>query len=308
MSVPKYYEFYKPLLDFLRDGQLHTFKEIRPAMASYFHLGTEELAEMLPSGRQTVFRNRVGWCSTYLKKAGLVESPTRAALQITAEGQKALQLNPEGFGNEYLLQYESFREFQNLSKTVSVEKLPSTANLPVDEDTPDVLLEKSYQKIVKELADNLLSEVMELSPKAFEHMVVSLIAKLYGTSETSGYLTPYTGDEGIDGIVKEDKLGFSLIYIQAKQWAPSHPVGRPDIQAFVGAIAGRGGKGLFVTTGIFSKPAIDYADNRHIILVDGENLANLMIENDFGVTVRRKLELKSIDTDFFHDYKEDADT
>lgn len=299
MAVPKYFEMHKPFLEAIRDKNQHTLKEIKAYIADYFHLAATDFSEMLPSGRQTVFFNRVGWASTYLKKAGLVISPARATFKITSEGLNALEDNPSVIDNDYLMKYESFRDFQSMSDSNGSDTVSHAS------ETPDDTFEESFKKINDSLADSILSEIMKLSPSAFEQMVVDLMSKMgYGAFENAGHATPLTNDEGIDGIIMEDKLGFSLIYIQAKQWDLSSTVGRPDVQSFVGAISGKGGKGLFVTTAKFSKQAIDYASHQHIILIHGEKLAKLMIEHNFCVTVKKTFEIKNIDTDAFNEYSE----
>ncbi|MBU3207723.1 restriction endonuclease [Clostridium algidicarnis] len=301
MELPKYYEMHKPFLEYLKDGQLHTLKELKQYVSRYFNLTEESLSEMLPSGRQTVFVNRIGWARTYLKKAGLIDSPERAIFTITSDGLEVLNENLPVIDSNYLMRFESFREFQGV---VSEKKTNWDTSINTN-DTPDDTFEDSFRKINKSLADDLLVEVVKLSPIAFEQMVIDLLSKMgYGAFENAGKTTSITGDEGIDGIIMEDKLGFNLIYIQAKRWALSSSVGRPDVQSFVGAISGKGGKGLFVTTSKFSKQASEYANHQHVILIDGEKLAKLMIEHNFGVAVKKVFEIKAIDTDVFNEYLE----
>lgn len=301
MPIPKYYEMHKPFLEFLKDKELHSLKELKTKMAEYFQLNETVLAELLPSGRQTVFVNRIGWARTYLKKAGLIDSPSRAMFVITQQGLDVLQDNPTVIDSNYLMRFESFRDFQNASENANTSGDKNTDG--ENGITPDDAFEESFRKINSSLADELLSEVVKLSPTAFEQMVIDLLSKMgYGAFENAGKTTTTTGDEGIDGIIMEDKLGFSLIYIQAKRWDLNRTVGRPDVQNFVGAISGKGGKGLFVTTAKFSKQAIDYAKNQHIILIDGNKLSKLMIEHNFAVSVKKTFEIKAIDTDVFNDY------
>ena len=301
MPIPKYYEMHKPFLELIQGGQLHSLKDLKVKMATYFNLDELSLAELLPSGRQTIFVNRIGWARTYLKKAGLIDSPSRAMFVITQLGLDTLKDNPSVIDNEYLLKFESFREFQKAnSQDVSI-----STTLVSDNDTPDDTFEDSFKKINESLSDELLSEVVKLSPTSFEQMVIDLLSKMgYGTFENAGKTTATTGDEGIDGIVMEDKLGFNLIYIQAKKWDISRTVGRPEVQNFVGVISGKGGKGLFVTTAKYSKQATDYANHQHIILIDGQKLGKLMIEHNFGVSIKKTFEIKVIDTDLFNDYAE----
>lgn len=300
MPVPKYYEMHKPFLEFLKDGKPHSMKDLKVKIAEYFRLGEKDLAELLPSGRQNMFSNRIGWARTYLKKAGLIDSPSRAVFVITKQGLEVVRDNPPVIDNSYLMQFASFREFQN----VSADKDTQHNNSDIEPDTtPDDAFEESFQRINNNLADELLNEVIKLSPTAFEQMVIDLLSHMgYGAFENAGKTTATSGDEGIDGIIMEDKLGFSLIYIQAKRWELNSTVGRPAVQNFVGAISGKGGKGLFVTTAKFSKQAMDYAKQQHIILIDGEKLAKLMIEHNFAVTVKKTFEIKAIDTDVFNDY------
>lgn len=303
MSVPKYFEMHKPTLKFLSDGKIHTSREIKAYLIDYFHLSNEDVMMLLPSGRITYLSDRASWARTYLKKAGLIESPAKGKFFITEEGKKAFLESPEVIDSDYLMKYDSFRAFK--SRTQS-EDTDIQKNLEDNSETPDDALENAFKQINDSLADDILSEVMKLSPTAFEKMVMDLMSKMgYGTFENAAMRTAVTGDEGIDGIIMEDKLGFNLIYIQAKRWNEEHPVGRPEVQAFVGAIAGKGGKGLFVTTSKFTKQAIDYAKNQHIILMDGNKLANFMIEYNFGVSIKKTFEIKAIDTDVFSDYEDE---
>jgi len=301
MPIPKYYEMHKPFLESLKDEKIHTFKEVKSSVIQYFNLDDNALAELLQSGRQTVFNNRIGWARTYLKKAGLIESISRANFNITNSGLALLDEKPTLIDNKILMRYESFREFQNISSSNEVEYTINSDK----EETPDDIFEDSFKKINKALSDDLLSEIIKISPIAFERLIIDLLQKMgYGAFENSSRTTAISGDEGIDGIIMEDKLGFNFIYIQAKRYNLDSTIGRPDIQSFVGAITGKGGKGLFVTTAKFTKQAIDYAKNHQIVLIDGQKLTNLMIEYNFGVTLKKTFEVKAIDTDVFNDYME----
>lgn len=300
MSVPKYFEMHKPILECLADGQMHTKKELKAYIVKYFQLTEKDVLELLPSGGQSYLINRMGWASTYLKKAGLIESPSRAVFQITKTGLEVLSEKPDIIDQKYLLRFNSFKEF--VGKGEEEKKNLSLKIEEQEKDTPDDIFEDSFKKINQSLADDILAEIMKLSPTAFEKMVLDLMAKMgYGTYRT----TSRTNDEGIDGIIMEDKLGFDLIYVQIKHWGVDHPVGRPEVQAFVGAIAGKGGKGLFVTTSKFTKQAIEYAQGQHIILMDGEKLAFNMIEHDFGVSTKKIFAIKALDTDLFEEYQEE---
>lgn len=296
MSVPKFHEFMKPFLCFLKDGKVHSIKEIRQNAAAAFSLSDDDISKLLPSGTQTVFANRVQWAGTYLYKAGLLTKPGRGMFAISDEGKKVLKENPETIDVEFLTRYQTFREFQGVLGQ-------DDSNAKKETETPDYTFEDAFEKINESLADEILSEVMKLSPRAFEKMIIDLLQHMgYGAFENSGRTTSFSSDEGIDGIIMEDKLGFNLIYIQAKHWGMDNPVGRPEIQNFVGAISGKGGNGLFVTTSKYTKNAIEYAEQHHIILVDGKRLAKLMIEHNFGVTIKKTFYIKELDTDIFADY------
>lgn len=302
MAIPKFYEMNKPILEFLRDEKIHNFSEIKSYVINYLKLDEVSLSELLPSGRQTVFSNRIGWARTHLKKAGLIDSPARATFSISKEGLRVLAENPSVIDNNYLMRYESFREFLQPNNEVNDEKIILSTQ---QDETPDDVFEESFRKINKTLGDELLTEVLKLSPIAFERLIIDLLQKMgYGAFENSSRTTAISGDEGIDGIIMEDKLGFNSIYIQAKKYNFDSTISRPDIQSFVGAITGKGGKGLFVTTTKFSKHAIDYAKQHHVVLIDGQRLANLMIEFNFGVTLKKTFEIKVIDTDVFNEYIE----
>lgn len=302
MPIPKYDELMKPMLETISDGKQYTMKTLERILAQKEKLTDAELQEMLPSGRQTIFKNRVGWAKTYLKKAGLINSPARATVVITDAGKQVLKENPDKIDNKYLDRFPAFHIFMSATE-------PGNATVPdlsASDLTPDDQLEDAFKKINGSLADDLLSEVMKITPCAFEKFVVDLLSKMgYGTIEYGSHATAASGDDGIDGIIMEDKLGFSLIYIQAKKWARDSVVGQPEIQNFVGAIAGKHGDGLFVTTARFSQKAKDYADQHHIILIDGEKLARLMIESNFCVSVKKTFEVKEIDTDAMSDYMDD---
>ena len=302
MAIPKYDELMKPMLEAISDGGRYTMKSLERILADREKLTDAELKELLPSGRQTVFKNRIGWAKTYLKKAGLLYSPARATVEITDTGRQVLKENPDKINSKYLDRFPGFHDFV----TVSDEVEPSVQDTESRDMTPDDMLEESYKKITDSLADELLEEVMKIKPYTFEKLVVDLLSHMgYGALEYGSHATVASGDDGIDGIIMEDKLGFNLIYMQAKEWALDRVVGQPEIQNFVGAIAGKHGDGLFVTTARFSQKAVDYAAQHHIILIDGKKLARLMIEYNFCVSVKKSFEIKSIDTDALNDYLED---
>lgn len=305
MAVPKYDELMKPLLIAVSDGETYKMKDVTALLAEQLNLSSDDLAEMLPSGRQTVFKNRVGWAKTYLKKAGLLDSPARATIVITNAGKQVVADNPEKIDSKYLEQFPPFVDFASapepLDDSNSASEVPKPSDL-----TPDDQLEDAYKEINDSLASDLLSEVLKIPPYTFEKFVVDLLLKMgYGKADFGSHATVASGDDGIDGIIMEDKLGFSLIYMQAKEWAVDKVVSQPDIQSFVGAIAGKKGDGLFVTTARFSQKAKNYAHTHHIILIDGERLANLMIEYNFCVSTRKTFEIKALDTDALAEYQDD---
>lgn len=303
MPIPDYQTIMLPLLQFVADGKEYVFKDIVAALGQQFQLTDEELSEVLPSGGSLLFPNRVGWARTYLKKAGLLDSPKRGTVIITNRGLKILKTNPERIDNSLLKQFPEFLEFQNLKKDVAV--FPK-ANPENDNQTPEETIDEAYQRIRQSLAQELLDTVKNMSPAFFERLVVELLVKMgYGGSiKEAGKAVGKTGDEGIDGTIKEDKLGLDIIYIQAKRWKAGNIVGRPELHKFVGALAGQGAKkGIFITTSSFSKDALNYIPRNEtkIVLIDGVELAQLMIDNNLGVSVQRSYEIKRLDNDYFEE-------
>ena len=300
MAVPKYNETYRAILLALADGKERKIGEIVDAVATAMNVSEKDRHEMLPSKRQTRFYNNVSWARTYLKKAGLIQSPVRGWFVIAERGRQALAVDVV-IDNDYLAQFESFAEFNKIR-----EKRPLEAGrLREENETPLEQLENAVTQMNQKLTDDLLDEIMNQSPTFFEQLVVALLTKMgYGGSIFgSGEVVGQSGDEGIDGIIREDKLGFDLIYIQAKRWDPAKAIGRPEIQAFVGALAGQGAtKGLFVTTARFTNEAQKYVKRQHatkVILLDGAALCGLMIEYNLGVSVETIYALKKIDMDYF---------
>lgn len=299
MAVPKFFEFFEGFLLAIQDGELHTAKEVRQILASNMQLSEKDCMEMLPSGKQSKFDNRVAWAKTYLDRAGLIETPFRGKYRITDDGRKALASGEE-INIEYLEKSKKFQEFRNTIK-------PNISGLDDEEkeESPMEVLDAAFQQITATLASQLMDEVMKLSSAEFEKLVVSLLLHMgYGNGITeAGMVTQQSNDGGIDGIIKEDQLGFSNIYIQAKQWATDQTVGKPEIQKFVGALQGQQAqKGLFITTAKFSSGASHYADNllgTKVVLVDGLTLTRLMIKHNVGVSVEHIYEVKKIDSDFF---------
>ncbi len=300
--IPDYQSLMLPLLKLVADKQEHKYRDLIENLAVQFQISEEERKELLASGNQPIFDNRVGWAKTYLKKAGLLDSPKRAIFKITELGVQTLNKTLDKIDAKYLRQFPSFLEFQNVSRSDDEkEELIIQENI---ENTPEENLDKFYQRIRKELATELLNKVIELSPTFFERLVVELLVKMgYGGSiKDAGKAIGKSGDEGIDGTIKEDKLGLDIIYIQAKRWKIGNVVGRPDIQKFVGALAGQGAKkGIFITTSNFTKDALDYTPKNEtkIVLIDGVQLAQLMIDYNLGCNIHQVYELKKIDSDYF---------
>ena len=302
--IPDYQTLILPLLKIVSDGKEHKYRDLIEELAVEFQLTDEERKELLASGTQAIFDNRVGWAKTYLKKAGLIDSPRRAIVVITDLGQEILKTNPDKIDAKFLRQFPSFLEFQNASRTESEETEEEFITKDTTEQTPEETLDLAYRRIRKALAAELLNKVVELSPAFFERLVVELLVKMgYGGSlKDAGKAMGKSGDEGIDGTIKEDKLGLDIIYIQAKRWKPGNVVGRPELQKFVGALAGQGAKkGIFITTSNFTKEALEYSPRNEtkIVLIDGEQLAQLMIDYNLGCTTQQTYELKKVDGDYF---------
>jgi len=309
MAIPAYDDFYNAVLEVLSDGAVHNSKEVIEYCAEAFGLSEEDKTAMLPSERQTVLANRVGWARTYLKKAGLISSPARGKYEITKTGKMAIQDTATKIDNDYLLKYKSFQGFIKASQSADIEDVKADANKDeaVKESTPQEIMLDAYNRINSQLADDLMSNIMGSKPAFFERLVMDLLEKMgYGGKLMNpGEVTGKTGDNGIDGIIRQDALGFDKIYVQAKRWAYEHSVGSPDIQQFAGALMGKGAnKGLFITTSHFSKAAKDFVDKHmtaKIVLVDGEELTRLMIEYNLGVSTTYSYNIKKVDTDYFDD-------
>ena len=298
MSIPKFHKFMKPILEEIIDGKEVSMFSIKTALAKKFDLTQKEQKELLPSGNQAVFDNRVGWARTYLKKAKMLSSPQRGFVQITNRGRETLKEDIAEINVKYLKKFPEFIEFQETHKF-------KTKDIATDEDeTPIEVLEESYKKIKENFKKEILDLVMSCSPFFFEKLVVDLLINLgYGGSKKeAGEAFTTSGDEGLDGIIKEDKLGLDLIYIQAKRWKKNSQVGRPEIQKFAGALQGRRAKkGVFITTSYFSNEAKEFVKKieSKIILIDGDSLAEYMIESNTGVSPHQSFEIKKIDADYF---------
>lgn len=297
MAIPDYQSIMLPLLQFAGDGYVHHIRDAYSAMADFFALTKEEKRLLLPSGKQKLMNNRVGWARTYLVKAGLLHSSKRGYFQITETGQAVLRANPKTLTVDDLSEYESFKKFMaGHSKDRTKPKLSNRTR------TPEEILEQTIEEMQQNLANELLSKIRDCSPDFFEHLVVDLLVRMgYGGSrKEAGQVIGRSRDGGIDGIIKEDKLGLDAIYLQAKRWEDS--VGRPDIQRFVGALQGfRARRGVFLTTSHFTQDAIDYANSieTRVVLIDGQQLASFMIEYGLGVSTVDTYTVKRIDSDYF---------
>ena len=302
MAIPKYNELYRLVLLSLQDGGTHSMKEVRDFIISTLHLTEQDLAETLPSNpKSSVFSGRVGWAKTYLLKAQMIDSPQRGHIFITPSG-KALLESGISITNTVLAQKcPEFLDFyrRKNSGSDSITLAPDEVQAEVPE-TPQETFDRVYAIINEQLADDLLAEILNQTPAFFEQLVVDLMKAMnYG----EGFVTKYSGDDGIDGIIHEDQLGFNLIYIQAKRWKPDVTIGKPELQKFAGAMMGppRVEKGLFITTAKFSPKARDFANAQHIILVDGKRLTELMIEYGVGVSTQKAYLIKRVDSDYFSD-------
>ncbi|MDY9925112.1 restriction endonuclease [Methanosarcina sp.] len=303
MVIPDYQSIMLPLIKYAGDGKEHHIRGAVEELAEEFRLSEEERKELLPSGRQAIFNNRVGWACTYLKKAGLLDSRKKGYFSITQRGSDVIKEKPASIDVNFLKQYKEFNEFYNKDKPTLIDK----PDIPEIEGTkaldPEEFLEIAYQKLHNELVSEVLSIIKKCSAGFFESLVVDVLTKMgYGGSRAdAGKAVGKSHDGGIDGIIKEDRLGLDVIYIQAKRWEGT--VTRPEIQKFAGALIGKKAKkGVFITTSVFSKEAIEYADlTGNIVLVDGEMLARLMIEYGVGVSKVKSYDVKKMDTDYFEE-------
>ena len=300
MAVPSYQDFMLPTLKLIADNCEHKSRDVVERAADVLNLTDEDKQEKLPSQTQATYYNRAMWARTYLKKAGLLNYPARGVIRITQRGLDLLNTNPEKITKDSLMQYDEFREFQN---TVNTEQNNSLNSENVEEQkTPDELIAEAKAILTSHLEADLLTRVLENSPTFFEELVAKLLLKMgYGGSENDILQNRgKTGDEGIDGIIKQDVLGLDKIYIQAKRWSGN--VSRPEVQKFVGAVHGQNAsRGVFITTSSFTNEAKEYANNinSNIILVDGKLLTKLMIEYNVGVQIKDTIQIKKIDEDFF---------
>jgi restriction system protein len=302
MAVPDYQSLMLPLLRYCRDGVDHSLAEVVNALAKELVLSESDVSETLPNSGQSKLVNRVGWAKSYLKQAGLLEIPKRGLFRITDRGQQTLTAGVASLDVKYLEQFPEFKSFRTRSR--QRETTDILAKELVLEATPDELMAGGYKQLREALAIELLERIKSVSPSRFEELVVELLLKMGygGTQEDAGRVVGKSGDGGIDGIINEDRLGLDVIYIQAKRWEAD--VGRPEIQKFVGALAGnKANKGVFITSSGFSKGATEYAAqvNHRVVLIDGPMLAELMMDHDLGVSTKDVYTVKRLDTDYFEE-------
>jgi restriction system protein len=308
MAIPEFQEFMLPLLKLAGDGHVHKIAEARDALATTLSINQVDRAELLPSGAQSRFDNRVTWARTYLTKAGLLNRIGRGAFKITPRGQTVLASPPTRIDKKFLRTFPEFVHFADdwKSSTTDTPSAPAspTADDVADERTPEETLEASYASLRATLATDLLEKLTKTTPKYFEHVVIDLLVAMgYGGSRAdAAQVVGKSGDEGIDGIIKEDKLGLDVVYVQAKRWAG--PVSRPDVQSFAGSLEGqRARKGVFITTSRFTSDAREFVRliEKKIVLIDGPQLAELMIDHRIGVSTVATYEVRRVDLDYFEE-------
>jgi restriction system protein len=305
MAIPKYDEMTLPILRILADGAEHSQRELADKMAEHFQLTPEERAQRLPKVRATYLRHRLGWAGFRLRRAGLADNPRTGTLQITDQGRKFLATNPTQLRRKDFAQFPEWASFlQETRKNRREREGAITPDEPdeLPDETPEERIEAAFTELNETLVTDLLSQLAKVDPFRFERVVLDLLVAMgYGGSfREAAAVTRKTGDEGIDGVINEDRLGLDVIYIQAKRW--KHNVGRPEIQGFVGALAGKkANKGIFITTSSFHDNASEYAAGLHnkVILIDGRRLAELMIEHAIGVAEEHAYSIKKIDSDYF---------
>jgi restriction system protein len=288
-----------PMLRLASDGAEHSLAKTREQLAAEFRLAVEDIAQRLPSGRQTVLANRAAWAKVYLTRAGLLDSPKRGHFVISSRGREVLQDPPPRIDIKFLEQFPGFAAFRERRHDTAPADSPEQS---LELETPEERLEQAYSKLRADLGGELLARIKGAPPQFFERLVVELLLKMgYGGSRReAGEAIGQVGDEGIDGTISEDRLGLDMIYLQAKRWEAT--VGRPEIQRFVGALHGkRARKGVFLTTGSFSSEARDYVAHIEpkVVLIDGRQLTELMIDFEVGVTTVANYQVRKIDSDYF---------
>jgi restriction system protein len=309
MPVPEFNEIKAPAMQFFADAKPHRLAEVFEVLAKHFNLTQDEQNELLPSGKQRRWNNRANWACYDLFRAGLLDRPKKGLYVITELGKKVAAEKPDFIGREYLMKFPSFAQFAEAkgknSNEASVDEDETNGGEAVTSKTPEEIIEAAYRTLQTSLKSELLAIVKKMDAFRFEQLVLDLLVAMgYGGSrEEAARVTKASGDEGVDGVINEDRLGLDVIYVQAKKWTDT-TVGRPDIQSFVGALAGKQAqKGIFITTSDFADTAKAYAKSisQKVILIDGNRLADLMIEHNIGVAPAHAFELKRIDSDYFEE-------
>lgn len=304
MPVPDFQAVMLPFMKLLADGQEWKMRDVVEALANEFCLSDAERLEMLPSGQSKVFNNRVGWAKTHLKNAGLVDNPTRGKVRLSERGQQVLAANPPSIDMKFLRQFDGYRSFIGEIQSDQSAEIENDQTDEENQSTPLEQFEASFSTLRAALAEELQSRLIQSSPQFFEHIVVKLLHAMgYGGQFGEGRVTNYSHDGGIDGVINEDKLGLDVVCVQAKRWQGT--VSRPTIQSFVGSMDMiRAKKGVVITTSDFSRDAIDFVDRiegKRVVLINGKQLAQLMIEHDVGVSTIGTYSLKEVSNDFFEE-------
>ena len=301
VAIPDYQTIMLPMLQLLADGRTWSIRELTQAVADHFKLTTEEREQRLPSGQQEIIANRVGWARSYLKYAGLLSAPSRGRLHITDLGRSTLAESPGRIDNELLKRFPAFREFFKKKSKPNNQSEPPTLSIE-EKRTPHDLIESAYDSLLRATTEEVLTRLKAGSPGFFESVVLRLLMAMgYGGVAGHGSVTGKSGDGGIDGVIRQDKLGLDVVCIQAKRW--EGPVGRPVVQQFVGSMDYyRAKKGVILTTSTFTKDGADFLrhiEGKTVVLVDGDRLAELMVEHGLGVTTTRTYALREVSNDFF---------
>ncbi|MBA2713068.1 MAG: restriction endonuclease [Rubrobacteraceae bacterium] len=311
MAIPDFQSVMLPLLQTISDGREYRVREAVEALSATFGLSDEERSDLMPSGTDSTFNNRVRWAAFHLQKAELLHKPRRGYLKITVRGRSVLEENPATVDLRYLKQYPEYLSFREKRKendevnpTIAGNNIATPTDKILDEQTPEEAIDAAYRTLRSNLAEELLEQINACTPAFFEKLVVDLLVGMGygGTLADAGQVLGKSSDGGIDGTIKEDRLGLGMIYVQAKRW--ENTVGRPDIQQFAGALQGqKARRGVFITTSNFSKQARDYASaiESSVVLVDGEMLAGLMIDHGVGTTVESSYQIKRVDSDYFEE-------
>lgn len=302
MAVPDFQSWFRPLLERLADGKTHVVTQLYDELANDLGLTEDDRGQLLKSGRQYVYENRIGWARTYLKKAGLLDSPGRGLVVITDRGKEVLATHPGRINVKFLRQYPEFVEFHTYRADSDGQSLSPEIAIQTTDETPQDTLERIQRQLNDQLATDIIERVKKASPLFFERLVVDLLLRMgYGGSrEDAGKTIGKSGDGGLDGSINEDRLGLDVVYIQAKRWEGS--VGRPVVQAFAGSLEGaRARKGVMITTSGFTTDAQSYVRQieKRIVLIDGPLLAALMIQHNVGVALESTYEVKRVDLDYF---------